>query len=76
MEKQPIDVNLWDELDKWMEFPRQDEPHGESGTNGGDYGSIDQPRDVRKVIPESERKCMAIIIIAGEILAARRYTVT
>ena len=75
MYKRPSNVNPWDELDKWVNLPPQDEPRGEPGTNGGDSGSIDQPRDVRKVIPEFESKCTAINI-AGEILAARRYTVT
>jgi len=79
MEKQPSNVGLWDEwdkFDKWVKFPPQDELHGESGTNGKDSGPIDQPRDIQKLIPETEGKSMVIGIIAGEILAAPGYTVT
>jgi hypothetical protein len=75
MDNQPGNVNPYSELDKYVQFPREDEPHGEWGPNGGGSGSKDQPRDIREVIPEFESKCLSFII-AGSILAAPGYTVT
>ena len=59
-------ANLWDEWDKWLIFPTQDEPHGRSDTNAGGSGSTDQPKNARKFKPETESNCMRTNI-AGKI---------
>ena len=60
MDNQPSDVNMWDELGKWLELSLEAEPHGDSATNGGGLGSKGKPVDSRKSTPEIESKCMAI----------------
>ena len=71
MDKQPSNVNFWDELEKWLELPPEDEPHDDLATNGGSFGSTKKPKSAWKSIPETESKCMAMSI-AGEICVDRR----
>ena len=74
MDDQPSNVNQWDELGEWAGYLPRDAPHGELGTNGGDYGLTDQLGNKWILMPESESKCMAII--SSEKLAVPRYTLT
>lgn len=53
-----INANPWDEWDKWLDFPTQDEPQNASETNVVGSGSADQSRNACKFIPETESKCM------------------
>ena len=71
MDDQPSNIIQWDKL---AGFPPQDGPHGELGTDGGEYGLTDQLGDAWKSILESESKCMAVI--SSKILAAPRYMLT
>ena len=60
------DVNLRDDLEKWLEHLAHDEPLGELATNGGDCGSTEKPRDAFQPKPETKSECMVIRTV-GEI---------
>ena len=62
MASQPSNGNPWDECDEWLVFPTQEKPRGELETNGGNSGLVDKPIDICRFIPETESKCVAIII--------------
>jgi len=69
MDKQPSNVNFYDDMDKWLELPTQDEPRGESATNGGVFGGFESTEENEyawEPIPGRESECMAIRI-AGEL---------
>jgi len=70
MDNQTSSVNPRDE---WVEFPTQDEPFGESETNGGDFRLTEKPRNACQLIPETESKSTAISI-AGKSCVAQRTT--
>ena len=71
MDNQQGNVNFWDELEKWLELPPEDEPHGNSATNIGGLGSTEKPNSAWKSILETESKCMAMNI-AGKICMGRQ----
>jgi len=60
MENQPTNVNPCNECDKWLVFPPDEGPHGESETNVGNFASTVQPTNDWEFIPEMESKWMAI----------------
>jgi len=60
MDDQPTNVHPWNEWDKWLDFPTEKEPHGESETNVGNFASTAQPTNDWELILEMESKWMAI----------------
>ena len=71
MDNQSNNVKFWSDFEKWLQRPIQDEPLGESATNGGDFESTEKPSNALQPNPETESECMAIRIV-DEILVARR----
>jgi len=66
MDNQPSNVNFYDDVEKWLELPTQDEPYDESATNGGDFESTEEHDYAWESIPGTESKRMAIRI-TGEL---------
>jgi len=60
MDNQPSNVNFYDDMEKWLELPTQDEPRGESATNGGGFESTEEHEFAGESIPGTESKRMAI----------------
>ena len=70
MGNQPTNVNSWNEWDEWVDFPTEEEPHGESQTNVGNFASTVQPTNDWEFILEMESKWM-VINDASELSVAR-----
>jgi len=66
MDSQPSNVNFYDNMEKWLELPTQDEPRSESATNGGGFEATEEQKYGWESIPGTESECMAIRI-TGEL---------
>ena len=66
MDNQPNNVNFYDDMEKWLELPTQDEPRSKSAANGGGFEATEEQKYAWESIPGTESERMAIRI-TGEL---------
>ena len=76
MDNQPSNVKFYDDMEKWLELPTQDEPHGGSATNGGGFESTGEHENPWESIPGTESKYIAIRITASYERLGNRWSHT